>query len=129
MMFLYLAAAAYVFLLEYAMCTAGVQTANTYFAKGKMVATSYMTLKSCSSIKCVSKCFDEQRNTRCSVAGYDKSTQTCFLSNDGPQDLLDADEKSGVFFYSVPERRHTSIFFHLKYVNRFLVKNHHLIEF
>jgi len=114
----YLAAIAIVFVLEYTMCTANVQSINTYFTKGKMVATSYMTLKSCSSIKCVSKCFDEQRNTRCSVAGYDKSTQTCFLSNDGPQDLLDADEESGVFFYSVPERRHTSIFFRLKYVNR-----------
>ena len=95
--------AAIVLLWESAMCMASVQTAKTQFSKGKMVATSYMILQSYSDIKCVRKCFEEKRQNRCSVAGYDKSTQTCFLSNDGPEDLLDADEEFGVFLFSEQE--------------------------
>jgi len=95
--------AAIVFLWECTMCMASVQTTKTQLSKGKMVATSYMTLQSYSDIKCVRKCFEEKRQNRCSVAGYDKSTQTCFLSNDGPQDLLDADKEFGVFLFLEPE--------------------------
>ena len=95
--------AAIVFLWEFTMCIASVQITKTQLIKGKMVATSYMTLQSYSDIKCVRKCFEEKRQERCSVAGYDTSTQTCFLSNDGPGDLLDADEEFGVFLYSEPE--------------------------
>ena len=95
--------AAIVFLWECTMCIASVQTTKTQLSKGKIVATSYMTLKSYSDIRCVRNCFEEKRQGRCSVAGYDKSTQTCFLSNDGPEDLVDADEKFGVFLFSERE--------------------------
>ena len=36
----------------------------------------------------------------CTIAGYNKATQTCFLSVDDPLDVLDTtDEMAGVFFY------------------------------
>ena len=36
----------------------------------------------------------------CTVAGYNKATQTCYLSVDEPQTVLDTDdEMSGVLFY------------------------------
>ena len=96
--------ASLVFLWECTMCMTSVQTTKTQLTKGKMVATSYMTLQLYSDIKCVRKCFEEKRQDRCSVAGYDKSTQTCFLSNDGPHDLLDTDsEHVGVFLFSEQE--------------------------
>ena len=98
------ATVALVFLCASSMCMATVNTTSTTLTKGKMVPTSYMTLQAFSDMNCVRKCFLEKMQNRCSVAGYDKSTQTCFLSNDGPQDLLaTADEDVGVFFYSGSE--------------------------
>ena len=91
-----------VFLWTCSQCMAAVHTAQTNFTTGRRVATSYMTLQSYSKIQCLKKCFDEKRHNRCSMAGYDLATRTCFLSNDAEQDLLDADENVGVFFYSDP---------------------------
>jgi len=82
---------------------ASVNTTRAQITKGKKVATSYMTLQSYSDIKCVRKCSVEKKQNRCSIAGYDKTTQTCFLSNDGHQDLLDADDEFGVFLFSDTE--------------------------
>ena len=49
---------------------------------------------------CVEKCNKERQNGRCPLAGYNKATQTCYLSNDDPLDALDTDDKmTGVFFY------------------------------
>ena len=90
------------FLWTCSMCLGNIQTIESQFSKGKKVATSYKTLQSYSKIKCSEKCFDEKRQNRCSVAGYNTATRTCFLSNDGPQDLLDADEEFGVFLYADP---------------------------
>jgi len=88
-------------LLQCSLCKAVFQTTATHLTMGKTVATPYLTLFSYSDIKCVRKCFNERKQNRCSVAGYDKATETCFLSNDGQQELLDtADEAVGVFFYS-----------------------------
>ena len=87
-------------LLQCSLCKAVFQTTATHLTMGKTVATHYLTLFSYSDIKCVRKCFNERKHNRCSVAGYDKATETCFLSNDGQQELLDiADEAVGVFFY------------------------------
>jgi len=95
------ALAAFVFLCTSSLCKATIRTTATQFIKGKMVATSYITLQPYSDIACVRKCFDEKKQNRCSVAGYHASTKTCFLSNDGQWDLLDTDDnKYGVFFYS-----------------------------
>ena len=99
----FFATAAVVIVWAPSLSFASVHTARAQFTKGKKVATSYMTLQSYSDIKCVRKCFVEKKQNRCSIAGYDKTTQTCFLSNDGQQDLLDADEEFGVFLYSDTE--------------------------
>jgi len=94
------AKAAFVFLFEYELCMGYVQNTHTNFTRGKIVATSYMTLQLYSKIKCVQKCLDEKRQNRCNVAGYNVATRSCFLSNGDEHDLLDtADEAFGVFFF------------------------------
>ena len=84
-------------------CLANIQTIESQFSKGKKVATCYKTLLSVSKIKCAEKCFEEKRQTRCSVAGYNKATRTCFLSNDTLQDLLAANDEFGVFLFADSE--------------------------
>jgi len=91
------ATAAVVFVWTCSLSLAKIQTAQTNFTRDIKVATSYMTLKSCSKIKCVEKCFDEKRHGRCSIAGYNLATRTCYLSNDVQDDLLNTDDTYGVF--------------------------------
>ena len=62
--------------------------ANSYFTgikteiiKGKTVASSYKTLQGYSKFRCVSKCLEEAAYGVCKAAGFDTSTQTCFLSS------------------------------------------------
>ena len=95
------AISALVFLLACRLCMGTIQGTKTKFTKGKRVATRYMTLQSYSDIKCVRKCFDEKKQNRCSVAGYNVATKTCLLSNDNQTDLLDTtEEEFGVFLFS-----------------------------
>lgn len=94
------ATAAIFFLWTCSLSEADIQTAQTNLIRSKKVATSYMTLQSYSKIKCVDKCLDEKRQNRCNVAGYNKATRTCFLSNDSQQDLLDAYKDFGVILFS-----------------------------
>jgi len=48
----------------------------------------------------VEKCNKERQNGRCTLAGYNKATKTCYLSVDDPLDALDTDdEMTGVFYY------------------------------
>jgi len=91
---------AIVFLWLFSLCLANIETMQTQVAKGKKVKTSYKTLQSYSKIKCAETCFDEKRQNRCSVAGYNKVTRTCFLSNDSQHDLHDANEEFGVILYA-----------------------------
>jgi len=73
---------------------------TTRFTEKKSVATSHTTLQGISKIKCVEKCDKEKQNGRCTIAGYDKRTKTCYLSDDDPMNVLDTDdEMTGVFFY------------------------------
>jgi len=100
MPFMTRATATVVFLWTFSLCLASFKTTKTQFTEGNMVKTSYMTLLSYSDIKCVRKCFVEKKQNRCSVAGYDKASQTCYLSNDSQHDLMDSDdESSGVFIF------------------------------
>jgi len=81
-------------------CKADIQSVTTMFTEKKCVATSHTTLQNISKIKCVEKCNEERQKGRCTLAGYNKATKTCYLSVDDPQDVLDtADEMTGVFFY------------------------------
>jgi len=82
------------------MCTATIQSVTTRFTEKKTVATSHTTLQKISKIRCVEWCNKERKNEMCTVAGYNKATQTCYLSVDEPQTVLDTDdEMSGVLFY------------------------------
>jgi len=81
--------------------TANVQSVMTTFTEKKTVATSHTTLMKLSKIQCVERCNKERQIGGCTLAGYNKATQTCYLSVDNPQDALDTtDVMSGVFFYT-----------------------------
>ena len=82
------------------LCTATIESVMTRFTEKKCVATSHTTLQKISKIKCVERCNKERQNGRCTLAGYNKATKTCYLSVDDPQDAQDTqDEMAGVFFY------------------------------
>ena len=88
------------FLLTISMCNADIQSVTTTFTEMKSVATSHTTLQGISKIKCVEKCDKERQNGNCTLAGYDKRTKTCYLSDDDPMNVLDTEDKMiGVFFY------------------------------
>jgi len=88
------------FLLTISMCNADIQTVTTRFTEKKSVATSHTTLQKISKIQCVEKCNKERQNGKCSMAGYNKATKTCYLSNDDQQNAQDTDdEMTGVFLY------------------------------
>jgi len=83
----------------------------TKFTKKKTVATSHTTLHAISKIKCVEKCNKERQNGMCTLAGYNKATQTCYLSVDNPLDALDtSDDMSGIFFYETNSTGKFNIF-------------------
>lgn len=87
-----------ILLLTISLCNAAIQSVKTAFTEKKSVATSYTTLQKISKIKCVERCNKDRQNGRCTLAGYNKSTKTCYLSDDDPLDALDTDdEMSGVF--------------------------------
>ena len=90
------------FLLTTDLCTANIQSVKTTFTEKKNVATSHTTLQDISDIQCVRKCNKERHTGGCTLAGYNKATQTCYLSVDDPQNVTDtADKMSGVFFLFV----------------------------
>jgi len=96
-------------------CDANIQSVMIMFTEKKCVATSHTTLQKISKIKCVEKCNQERQKGRCTVAGYNKATKTCYLSVEDPQDVLDTtDEMTGVFFYE-PET--TSIISYFLLIN------------
>jgi len=90
----------FILLVTITFCTASLQSAMTRYTEKKRVATSHTTLQKISKIKCVEKCNKDRHNGRCTLAGYNKATQTCYLSDDDALNVLDTDdEMAGVFFY------------------------------
>jgi len=88
------------FFVAMSLCNANIQSVTTMFTRKKCVANSHTTLQKISKIKCVEKCNQERQKGRCTLAGYNKATKTCYLSVDDPQDVLDStDDMTGVFFY------------------------------
>jgi len=80
-------------------CGATLLTTYAMFAKGKAVLTSHTTIQPYSKIQCAMKCFEEGQNGGCSVAGYNKTLEACYLSLDSLQDVVEvADEMSGVLY-------------------------------
>jgi len=93
-----------ILLMTVTICSATIQSVVTRFTVKKSVASSHTTLENISKIKCVERCNKERQRGRCTLAGYNAITRTCYLSVDDPQDVLDTtDEKTGVFFYE-PEQ-------------------------
>jgi len=91
-----------VFLVTITICTAIIQSVATKFTENKIVLTSHTELQMISKIKCVERCSKERQNGMCTLAGYNKSTKTCYLSVDNPQSVLNTtDEMSGVFFFGM----------------------------
>jgi len=90
----------FVLLMTISLCNASIHNVTTRFTGKKSVATSYTTLQTISKIKCVERCNIERLSGRCTLAGYDKRTKTCYLSDDDPMNVLNTeDEMAGVFFY------------------------------
>jgi len=106
------------FSLTISLCAATSQEIRTRFVTGKFVTTSHTTLQPYSQIQCVDRCFREARNGRCSVAGYNKTAQYCYLSIDSQQDLVDnADLSVGVFYVHQDTTGRTVLFSKLIHVN------------
>lgn len=91
-----------ILLMTVTICSATIQSVVTRFTVKKSVASSHTTLENISKIKCVERCSKERQNGMCTLAGYNKSTKTCYLSVDNPQSVLNTtDEMSGVFFFGM----------------------------
>ena len=77
-----------------------MQEITTTFVYSKAVATSYATIKPYSNIQCVSKCFEESRNGKCNIAGFNRATKSCQLSDDMEPDVLNTtDEAVGIYIF------------------------------
>jgi len=93
-----------VLLLTVSLCYANIESLRFTFTGKKGVTTSHTTLHDISDIQCARKCNKERQNGRCTLAGYDKQTKTCYLSDDDPLNVTDIDdEMTGVFFYEMAE--------------------------
>jgi len=93
-------AAKFIILWTLSVAWASIQTTQTTYTKGKMVATSHTTIQPISKIQCVERCNEESKRNRCSIAGYDKSLKACYLSVDNQTDVVNvANENVGVFFF------------------------------
>jgi len=88
-----------ILVLAISLCNATIRSVKTKFTQKKMVTASHTTLK-ISKVQCVEICNKERQTGGCTLAGYNKTSHTCFLSADDPKNVLDTtDEMSGVFFY------------------------------
>jgi len=64
----------------------------------RSVLSSHTVIQPYSKIQCVKKCVEEGRRGRCSVAGYNKDTKTCYLSINNQESVIASpDENSGIF--------------------------------
>jgi len=101
----------FILLVTIFMCTASFQSMTTTFTEGKKLSTNYATLQKVSKVQCVEKCNKDRQTGGCTLAGYNKATRSCYLSVDGPQDVLDTtDETYGVFFYEPGQTGNTKCF-------------------
>jgi len=93
-----------VILLTVSLCKADIESVSFTFTVNKSVNTTHTTLHDISDIQCARKCNKEKQNGRCTLAGYNKRTKTCYLSNDEPLNVFDIDDAMiGVFSYEMTE--------------------------
>lgn len=109
------ATVAIVFLFTIALCLAEIREVRTQFVKKKLLSTSYAIKQPISQLHCVQWCSKDRQTGKCKIAGYNKSSKTCQLSMDYPQQLMDvADEMTGVFLVDEGD----TLYFTLKYNNK-----------
>jgi len=109
-----------VFLVIITICTATIKSVATKFTEKKIVATSHTTLQNISKIKCVERCNQDRQSGQCTLAGYNKSAKTCYLSVDNPQDVLNTtDEMSGVFFFGMIKEYRFSLNYYYYFYSTF----------
>jgi len=93
-----------VILFSVSRCNADIESVRFTFTGNKSVNTTHTTLHDISDIQCARKCNKERQNGRCTLAGYDKRTKTCYLSDDDPLNVVDTgDEMIGEFFYEMTD--------------------------
>jgi len=93
-----------VILCTVSLCNANIESLRFTFTGKKVVNTTHTTLHDISDIQCARKCTKERQNGRCTLAGYDKRTKTCYLSDDDPLNVVDTgDGMIGVFFYEMTD--------------------------
>jgi len=99
---------AVVFLLTIALCSTTMRDARTQFVKNKIISTSYVSKQPISQLNCVRWCLSDGNKGKCKIAGYKMSENSCSLSMDNPDDLVEvADEMSGVFVIETVDRGST----------------------
>ena len=76
------------FLVTIALCLTNWEEIRPTFVTGKSVAMSHTSLRPFSQVQCVDRCFREAKNDRCSVAGYNMTTQFCHLSTDNYDNIV-----------------------------------------
>ena len=84
-----------------ALTRATIEEVRATFVAQRQVTNSHAVLPDYSMIQCVRACLSEGQKGMCNVAGYNKVTQTCYLSMDDPQDVVSVGDKNiGVFSIS-----------------------------
>jgi len=100
-----------VFISAIYFANANIQQERAQLSLGKRVSSSHTAIQPYSKIQCVKKCVEEGRRGRCSVAGYDKDTQTCYLSINSMDSVMETPEEvSGVFVFQQQETGTTAWF-------------------
>jgi len=82
-----------------------MRDARTQFVKNKILSTSYATKQPISQLNCVRWCVSDGNKGKCKIAGYNLSGNSCSLSMDNQEDMMEvADEMSGVFVIKTVNR-------------------------
>jgi len=93
-----MAAFAVVIVLTVSQCNANFQEIRASLMPRKTVATSYLTLKRYSRMRCAEKCYAEGKQGRRTIAAFNKASSSCRLSMDSEQDVVDIpDDSSAVY--------------------------------
>jgi len=85
----------------------------------RSVLSSHTVIQPFSKIQCVKKCVEEGRRGRCTVAGYNKDTKTCYLSINNQESVITSpDENSGIFVIQLQATGNTRILLQRFVINK-----------
>jgi len=112
-----LAAFAVVILVTVSQCNADFQECRATWITKKTVATSYLTLERFSNMRCLEKCYSENRQGRCNIAAFNSASMACHLSMDSEQDIVDiSDGSSGVYVFGLQGNLDDNVTLFLLYI-------------